>query len=169
MKERERERDISFGGSLRCQNSQTCPADDLIHGSCRAGLSHVGTQRQEGAGGRVSASSRLGRTGQRGKALLQGSARTSFAGRDHAGAWSVGHPVHPLLWLSAMEGDSKTRWINGEFPPAANSLITLPQEGFLTQTKTWQKGGNARFIPRVFTRKRKENYTASLPLFLFKI
>lgn len=91
------------GGSHDAKNSQTCPADDLVHWSCCAGLTQAGYQWQEGSGRRVSTSGGLRRTGQWGRALLQGSPWPGFACGNYAGAWSV---TRPLFWLAVWEGES---------------------------------------------------------------
>lgn len=91
------------GGSHDAKNSQTCPADDLVHWSCCAGLTQAGYQWQEGSGRRVSTSGGLRRAGQWGRALLQGSPWPGFACGNYAGAWSV---TRPLFWLAVWEGES---------------------------------------------------------------
>lgn len=72
-------------GLLQCFNSQSCPTDNLVQGSSCPGLTQTRNEGQQVSRRRVSAARRLQLAGQRGRALLQGSARTRSAGRDGAG------------------------------------------------------------------------------------
>lgn len=88
------------------KNSQACPSNDFLDGSCRTGLAGAGNQRQQVPGRRVPAAGRLSRSRQGGGALVQRSARTRFAAREDVGDWSE---TRPLLWLP----ERKDRWMNG--------------------------------------------------------
>lgn len=69
--------------SVARANVQSRPADDLIDGP---GLTRAENQWQEGSRRKIPAPGRLRRTGQRGRALLQGSARPRSAGGNRVGA-----------------------------------------------------------------------------------
>lgn len=130
----------------RCQkNSQACPADDLFYGAWCNGLTWAWNQRQEDTGGRVSASGRLCRAGQGGRALLQGSARTRFVGGDHVGARSV---TMPFFWLPVMgrrEYSTVDEWCISTCCQLA-AQDAQPNKVFRPGTKTWHAWGSIPFI-----------------------
>lgn len=131
-------------------NLQACPANDLLYGSRCAGLSEARNQREESSGGGVSAPGRLSGPGKRGRALLQGSARTRFAAGDHVGARSV---TRSLFWLPVRKSGE---WSTGEWmarsPPAASWLRRehSAKQGVKTgNKKTWHVRSN---VPLAFAK-----------------
>lgn len=96
-----RMRSNSLTGFPTMPHLQSRPTDDLIY---RPSLTGAGNQGQEGSGRRIPAAGRLRWTGQRGRALLQGSPWPRSAGGDCAGARSVSLPLLRVpVWETELE------------------------------------------------------------------